>query len=136
MGFHGDSLFSIISGYIFKYLFLGQWLSIFCISCQPKSWCLSIEIVSNTKIIFPNFNHLRNYINLRIFTTSSFSFLLFLCWFCQWIIIIIVTIINIKYFILSCWLFFWTWYDLHWFTIILIINVNDLLRLFIFGFWI
>jgi len=102
-------------------------LSIFSISCQPKSWCLGIEIISNAQIILPDLNYLRYFTTLRLFCwiLLFFSWLLSLSRLCE--DVLFVTIINIKYFFFSWWLLLGTRRnDLHGLSICIIINIYNI----------
>ena len=127
--FHCHSFLSVISCDILKDFLLSQWLTIFTIACQPESWSLRVEIICNTKIILSNPDNLRNSTLLWFFFRVLWFFLI--VWLGKHIFII--TIVNIYYIIILCFLVRRD--NLHWFIVIININ-NIVLSILIFVFWI
>jgi hypothetical protein len=86
MVLHRHSFLSIISRNVLKHFFLSQRISIFRVSCEPKTRSLSIKIISYREVI------LSNSFNLDI-ARGHFLFLLLLCWLCKHVIIIITHVV-------------------------------------------
>lgn len=118
---HGHSFLGIIGCNVFKYFLLGQWLPIFSVSCQPKSWSLGVEVISDTQVILPDLNDKWHSSCFDLFGWIL-RFLYLLGWLSEYIFII--TIIYINNVVLSWLIIVSCRYDLRWLTISILVNIH------------